>query len=598
MFGGMLEMMRLSVDSPPEIGPRRWFPVPVFVTGALILCGVDAHADAPPRGATSGGSRPAVAGVLGTQPLPPPPMEEFRAKWWTNITSHLRPCDDLARRKHVFGDVTLTFSPAPRRPVAGLGSRQLGASVQRCVNGALDRFARDLVADGPPGRGPSVVLPLGEPRPLLPENPEFLSTWFETASKGSSPQSHDHAKLAAALPPDVTADADGCLLVAPTPLLGVGVDLWLKDHSQRVDPTWLTSRRLASFGQDATSAYLVDHRIILRTFFKHNEDGNVEVPPGVPDRRRRLATLLPLHRLCVQPLDAKLLDAFAGDLSKVGACWRPPQQTLIAPGFEFPRDRRFRTVRSNDDGSACALDEAGGVTCCGNRRITQPSVSAVAIDTRPGVLCLVDKSRALRCVSLDDGHEVARLPGQFESVSASDRGAHLCGVRSDGAAICAATDARVPPEGRFRSVDASGPCGIAEEGSVYCWSRGPLERVGDGRYQALAAEPSGITTICALDLAGVASCWEPREVAQHPRRASDLRFQQIDVDRSGQCGTPKDGCGIRCWNEVLTRNAPAVCFRDISLGAPACGVTAEGHVLCWGDPLWDEHAEGARKLTP
>jgi hypothetical protein len=90
---------------------------------------------------------------------------------------------------------------------------------------------------------------------------------------------------------------------------------------------------------------------------------------------------------------------------------------------------------------------------------------------------------------------------------------HPCGVRTDGAIACWGQDIAdiPPPAGTFTSV--SWPCGLRTDGTIACWGS---DNHGQntppvGVFVAISSSPWGYT--CALDGAGVTSCWGFRRTA-------------------------------------------------------------------------------------
>jgi alpha-tubulin suppressor-like RCC1 family protein len=100
--------------------------------------------------------------------------------------------------------------------------------------------------------------------------------------------------------------------------------------------------------------------------------------------------------------------------------------------------------------------------------------------------------------------------GTFVSVNAGD---HTCGVRTDGTIACwgqNAADATLPA-GTFTSV--SWPCGLRTDGTIACWGRDNFGQntPPPGVFVAISSSQFGYT--CALDAAGVTTCWGSRRTA-------------------------------------------------------------------------------------
>jgi hypothetical protein len=176
-------------------------------------------------------------------------------------------------------------------------------------------------------------------------------------------------------------------------------------------------------------------------------------------------------------------------------------------------------------------------------------------------------------------------------------------------------------------------CGLALEGTVYCWGRNANGLVGDGattdrltpvpvasdrRYADLYG---GSTYACALRSGGEADCWGhlPWDYLQDNFTSADsvlgattpgpvapgLKFLSVSVGGGVACGLADDGTA-HCWGDRLhgalgdgrignpnnandrprMTPAPVLGERKFETVAAswyrACGLTAEGVAYCWG----------------
>ncbi len=197
---------------------------------------------------------------------------------------------------------------------------------------------------------------------------------------------------------------------------------------------------------------------------------------------------------------------------------------------------------------------------------------------------------------------------------------HTCGVTTTGAAFCwgdnffgelgrgtrtlspGTTAEAVAGAITFSEIGVGQEfsCGLAADGSAYCWGhRQSFEvdrfihqidsvpvRVGGGfTFQSLSV---GWGHACGITADGIASCWG--EVPWTTATATpipvpgDLRFRMISV-AIGACGITTDGLTY-CWNvlDSLPVVVPvAAGLVSVSSGAQhGCGLTAAGTAYCWG----------------
>jgi hypothetical protein len=516
----------------------------------------------------------------------------FQTRWRQRGLPRLERCQLQARRRDAIGDMIVDFPFSRGRPsVRARGSQQLRGYTERCVAAALRPFARELAGEiGRQLEQMSEIVAFGTLRPLLPPPDVLLPLWRRAT--GAPPSSRDAARmlLEHALPSDVRLGADDCLVVTPTPMLAQAVGLWMQQNSEPVHPFWLRGGRLPGLGEETTSAYVLGSGrslLVLQTLFAQTGAAEKVFPLGTPHPYRRFVR--PRNTLCLLSLDGEVATRLSREIEASGRCWRWPLGTvLVSPAFQFPRQTSVATVRSADDGAACALDEGGQLVCCGRTTFRAvPTEHYVQMDAGPRKVCAIDRAGLARCWSLNDGAVTDSLPGTFSRVSAAVN--DVCGVRTDGSLACARSDSRVLPAGAFREVNARSSCALRDDGTVHCWSAGlGVELALHGALELAAHATYASSTACALASEGLPSCWTIGSPGRSLKQAeTSTRLQHIDVGVGAFCGIAAD-CRLQCWGENISAMPPSpACFRDLSLGNPSCGVTLTGAARCWGSPFWD-----------
>ena len=208
-------------------------------------------------------------------------------------------------------------------------------------------------------------------------------------------------------------------------------------------------------------------------------------------------------------------------------------------------------------GHACGLTGRGAVLCWGANASGQlgngqPSREAV---TRPVT------------VSTDQ---------RFKSIVAG--GAHTCGIATDGSAWCWGrnNDAQL---GNGSARDASAPvavargftylmlaagekhtCGVTAEGKVFCWGDGFANQLGIGiteqrrtpdearMREAATTMAAGRNDNCAIGVEGNTYCWGSAFGGQPRRIETDQSFSRIAVGEGFACGlTPASAAW--CWGK-------------------------------------------------
>lgn len=230
----------------------------------------------------------------------------------------------------------------------------------------------------------------------------------------------------------------------------------------------------------------------------------------------------------------------------------------------------------------CALTPDGEALCWGNNQIGQLGDGTGDSSLKP--------------VEVSGGH-------RFVELSTSDWVA--CGRTAAGEVFCWGqksldqnlfTPTRVQSPVAFRSIDVAlrGGCGLARDGSAWCWHRNVFGRFGNGervgfhgmpvpvsgnlRFQSLSL---GVTHACGLTEGGEAWCW------------GDNFFGELGADPetfTQGCGFPND-----CFPEPVKVETD-LRFRDIQAGAGfTCGLAQTGSVWCWGLGQTGQRGDGTQE---
>ncbi len=241
---------------------------------------------------------------------------------------------------------------------------------------------------------------------------------------------------------------------------------------------------------------------------------------------------------------------FPGSAELAPAVSPPASVTITVPTEPPPALDDPRTI-SIGGRHACALDEAGHLSCWGAMR---------------------------------DGGE-ALNDGTFRDVSAG--GEYTCAIRADGTLTCWG-DAPYPqgqqPDGTFLRIvtkDTFG-CALRVDGTLGCW--GPYEYRDDildpphGTFVALSGQSANS---CALDADGSPSCWGGPGGVEGMLPGP---FDQVAAGSSFACGLRPSGA-VECWGlGVGAGFAPAGTYTRISAwGQALCALQTDGSIRCWGD---------------
>jgi alpha-tubulin suppressor-like RCC1 family protein len=228
----------------------------------------------------------------------------------------------------------------------------------------------------------------------------------------------------------------------------------------------------------------------------------------------------------------------------------------------------------------CGITTAGAAYCWGSNAYGQLGIGGQAPASRPA--------------------RVGIEGVVFTSISAGD--SHTCAVTSGGAVYCWGSNAGGklgaggPPGGghtvptlvagrvAFRSVSAGyfHTCGVARDGTTYCWGRNEQGEVGTtartasttpvrvagGLASRLVMAAPEFDFSCAVGPNGTLRCW------------GSGCYGQLGLDTlTEMCGTPPMPCSTTPA-AVRTPEAIQAVSGNFS---HACALTTSGAALCWGD---------------
>lgn len=251
-------------------------------------------------------------------------------------------------------------------------------------------------------------------------------------------------------------------------------------------------------------------------------------------------------------------------LDRVAYCWGDNDDGQLGDGSEVDQyvpvavetEVELVTV-SSSFADACGLDADGVAYCWGANRFGEAGNGTTEPTDGP--------------VAVSGDFRFAELPLGGSSV-------HVCGLTTDGAALCWGQGWDLVPEAvpgghTFHSIAGGGThaCALTEAGAAYCWGDNTYGQLGDGGTDASPQTPvavagglqfesitGGNAHTCGLTAAGEAYCW-----------GYNIR---------GELG---DGTLEQRTEPVAV--AGGLLFASLSAGtAYTCGVTAEGVGYCWG----------------
>ncbi len=194
------------------------------------------------------------------------------------------------------------------------------------------------------------------------------------------------------------------------------------------------------------------------------------------------------------------------------------------------------------------------------------------------------------------------VTGSFRGLSRGAAARTLCGLDAEGMATCWSEEwtTAAAPAGPFLALADTldgGVCGLRTNGSLSCWetsSGEALKPVSDpvGPFQALAYNVNGL---CLAPKSGPVTC--SRALPSAPATAELVTLSLNPGDPSALSGL-ESACGLTaagallCWGNV--GEAPAGRFVDVaSEDAYTCALRDDDQVLCWKHPKLYETGPGA-----
>jgi alpha-tubulin suppressor-like RCC1 family protein len=257
--------------------------------------------------------------------------------------------------------------------------------------------------------------------------------------------------------------------------------------------------------------------------------------------------------------------------------------TVENPGMNLLIPRADGTARLAAGGSSACVRRNDGVYCWGENTFSQIGDGTVL-----------------------DRYTASLASGSAAFVRVSVGGSHACGVNADGDAFCwgdatggrlgtsaglvsgtLSTPTAVSGAIEFLSVHAGAvhTCGLAFDGSAWCWGDGSGGQLGSGADQVSGvpvAVAGGRTfkqmavggSTCGIDLQGAAWCWGP-----------------------GSAGQLGDGSSTS--SNVPVPVAGGHTFDGVAVGGQhACGVTRGGDTWCWGAGGAGQLGSGSNSPSP
>jgi hypothetical protein len=247
------------------------------------------------------------------------------------------------------------------------------------------------------------------------------------------------------------------------------------------------------------------------------------------------------------------------------------------------------------DQYTCGLRSDGRITCFGRHDVGQldaPSGAYAAIAGSGSDMCALGLDGTLACwgyhYRLDSSPRYFPPPASYQSVSVS--AIYNCALAS-GTPACWGTMIATPPSGAFSATAVANwvACGLRPDGTVTCWSSGPLADDGQlnpppDTFRALSINA---LTSCGLHSTdGSIACWGYDSFGVAPPSGS---FKALSINDNDACALDMAGT-IECWGHdaVVTAPPTGTGFDQVSVGGNhACALQA-GNLYCWGDNLFGQ----------
>ena len=251
-------------------------------------------------------------------------------------------------------------------------------------------------------------------------------------------------------------------------------------------------------------------------------------------------------------------------------------------------------------GHACAIKNAGTVTCWGQNNFGQ---STVPLDLEPSAQislsgwhsCALSASGNARCWGWNQFGQ-ASVPNELGPVNQLVAGdAHTCAVTQSAQVRCWGNDwygqIDVPSDlGAVKQVSLGyrHTCALTSSGQVRCWGWNVYGQTDIPADLGLVSQISaGNNTTCAVQVSGVLRCWGDNEQHQLELPAGLDSVLQVSVGAYHVCAITKVK-DLRCWglNSSGQSSVPTNLGSVSEISAnyfSTCAVAYSSEIRCWGD---------------
>ncbi len=258
--------------------------------------------------------------------------------------------------------------------------------------------------------------------------------------------------------------------------------------------------------------------------------------------------------------------------------------------------RRFEAL-GVEHATSCAIDQHGEPRCWGSNMYLAASVptgrqwSKVSLADR--FACGLTPGGEAECYGLAFGssdHLENEPVGPFVDLTAFGRSA--IGLRADGSIDAwgnyAGTFETLAPAGGYQQVTGywNHVCGVQFDQSIKCWgdptSDIEIQAPTTGTYSQVVMSD---WQACAIHTDGTLSCWPQ---ATTPWTMPTGHYVQVSLGQDHGCALDAFGVatcfGLNDRHQLDVPPGQHFLSLDVDLRQTSCGLTLEGHELCWGSP--------------